>query len=259
MKISLTITAFCVGVASAVPLDSIHKPILSSSQQQYTTPELLNLILSLEHFQDAFYRQGLANFTQDQFAASGFPASFYSNLTDLASQEHTHVTSLTTTLQHLNITPVAECTYFFNATTPAVFVSTATLIEAVSVSSYISLLAKLRDAAYTQVYASVLAVEARHSAFVRAALGLAPFPSPYDTPIDLDETFTLAQLFTVSCPQENPLALTKFPTLSSSYSNHGAVGRVVTFVTYGKDIKIGEDCEPLYAAFLTLTGPVFAP
>ena len=88
-----------------------------------------------------------------------------------------------------------------------VFVTDASLIEAVSVSTYISLLAKLKDAAYRKLLSSVLAVEARHSSFVRAALGIQPFPSPYDTPTDLDESYTLVELFTVSCPQENPLAL----------------------------------------------------
>ena len=102
---------------------------------------------------------------------------------------------------------MAECDYFFNVTSPTVFVTDASLIEAVSVSSYIGLLANLRNSAYLKVYSSVLAVEARHSSFIRAALGEQPFPSPYDTPTDLDETYTLVELFTVSCPQENPLAL----------------------------------------------------
>ena len=156
-----------------------------------------------------------------------------------------------------------------------------TLIESVSVSSYISLLGKLKDSAYLKVYSSVLAVEARHSSFIRGNLGEQPFPSPFDTPLDLDETYTLIELFTVSCPKDNPLSLKvckkhllsqhsktqtanvcsrsqNFPTLSSSYSNHGVIGTEVTFVTYGQDIKLNSDSDPLYAAFLTLAGPVFA-
>ncbi|KAL9043493.1 MAG: hypothetical protein Q9214_003324, partial [Letrouitia sp. 1 TL-2023] len=226
---------------------------------KYTESEVLNFILSLELFQDAFYRQGLANFSQAQFAEYGFNADFYSNLTEIASQEHTHVTSLISSLLQLNVTPVVECNYFFNVTSPSVFVTDASLIEAVSVSSYIGLLAYLRDSAYLKVFSSVLAVEARHSSFIRAALGVQPLPSPYETPIDLDEIYTLVELFTVSCPQRNSLTLKNYPTLSSSFSNHGVIGREVTFVTYGKDIKVDSDFEPIYAAFLTLTGPVFAP
>ncbi|KAL9611138.1 MAG: hypothetical protein Q9167_004191 [Letrouitia subvulpina] len=257
MKISLTIIACCVVFAGAVPLSKIRNQIPSRALK-YTDSEVLNFILSLEHFQDAFYRQGLANFSQAQFAEYGFDADFYLNLTEIASQERIRVTSLTSSLLQLNVTPVAECDYFFNVTSPAVFVTEASLIEAVGVSSYIGLLAYLRDPAYLKVFSSVLAVEARHSSFIRAALGLQPFPSPYDTPIDLNEIYTLVELFTVSCPQESPLALKNYPTLSSSFSNHGVIGREVTFVTYGKDIKVGSDSEPIYAAFLTITGPVFA-
>ncbi|KAL8684785.1 MAG: hypothetical protein Q9218_008137, partial [Villophora microphyllina] len=217
----------------------------------------------------AFYRQGLANFTQAQFAESGFDADFYTNLTEIASHEHTHVTSLTTTLQQLNATPVAECEYIFNVTSPGAFVATQSLIEAVSVSSYVGLLANLNGPAYIKLFSSILAVEARHSSFVRAALGKQPFASPFDTPTDLDETYTLTQLYTLSCPQDNPLSLKNYPTMSSSFNNYaagqstgkqgGTIGKEVTFVTYGRDIKLGSDCEVLYAAFLTITGPVFSP
>ena len=181
----------------------------------------------------------------------------------------------------LNTTPVAECEYNFNVTDPSVFVVTASLIESVSVSSYINLLSQLQGSAFLNVFSSVLAVEARHSSFIRAALGNSPFPSPYDTPIDLDEAHTLVELFVVSCSEDNPLGLKvcevsslayrgikghsltwlgqNYSTLSSSRSNFGAIGREVTFITYDQDIKINSDDEPLYAAFLTLTGPVFAP
>lgn len=183
-----------------------HNTILRRAPQ-YTDIQLLQYILSLEHFQDAFYRQGVANFTQAQFAEAGFNADFYSNLTDIASHEHTHVTSLTTTLLQLNVTPVAECDYYFNVTSAKGFIQAAPLIESVSVSSYIGLLANLKGDAFRTLFSSVLAVEARHSSFIRASLGLQPFATPFDTPLDLDETYTLTQLYTLSCPQDNPLAL----------------------------------------------------
>ncbi|KAG8526405.1 uncharacterized protein KY384_000061 [Bacidia gigantensis] len=185
---------------------SYHDAV-SSKEPQYTESQILNFVLGLEHFQDAFYREGLKNFTQAQFANYGFDASFYSNLTEIASQEHTHVTYVTTELRRLKASPVAECKYNFNVTNPSVFVTTASLIESVSVSAYIDVLSQLRGSAFLKVFSSVLAVEARHSSFIRAALGNQPFASPYDTPIDLDEAHTLVELFTVSCPEDNPLGL----------------------------------------------------
>lgn len=258
MKLSFAITAYCAAIAGAVPFSSTHSAVHPPAPP-HTEIEVLNFILSLEHFQNAFYQEGLANFTSADFAEYGFGADFYSNLTEIASHEHTHVTSLIETLHRLNATPVAACDYFFNVTSPALFVAYASLIESVSVSSYIGLLSNLTDTAFLKVFSSVLAVEARHSAFIRAALGNQPFPSPYDTPTDFDETYTLVQLFTVSCPKKNPLALKNYPTLSSSFANHGVIGREVTFLTFGRHIKAGSDSKPIYAAFLTLTGPIFAP
>ncbi|KAI4188941.1 MAG: hypothetical protein L6R41_001827 [Letrouitia leprolyta] len=256
--VSLFIAACFLAIVGAVPCS---KPgnANSSSLHTYTEHQILNFILSLERFQDNFYRQGLANFTQAQFAEAGFDADFYSNLTYIASQEHTHVTSLTTTLRQHNVTPVEECVYNWNVTSPSIFVTTASLLEAVSVSSYIGLLANLGKSQYLQLFLSILAVEARHSSYIRATLKLDPFPSPYETPINLDETNTLVKLFTVSCPQQDPIPLKNYPTLSSSRSNHGVIGKEVTFITYNQDIKAGSDDVPLYAAFLTLTGPVFSP
>ncbi|KAL8832013.1 MAG: hypothetical protein Q9170_005046 [Blastenia crenularia] len=196
------------------------------STWKYTDYEILSFILSLEHFQDAYYRQGLTNFTQAQIAEAGYGADFYTNLTNITSQEHTLVTSATSMLFELDVVLVEECTYFFNLTSLTVFVQAASLIEAVILSSYIGLLGNLRDAVYLKVFSSVLAVEARHSSFIRATMGVQLFLSPYDTP---------TQLYKI------------------------VIDNKVIFITYGKDIKVGSDSTPLYAAFFTLTDPVCSP
>jgi hypothetical protein len=54
--------------------------------------------LTLEHLEDKFYREGLANFTEAQFAAAGYDATFYANLKEVSSDESTHVKFLTTAL-----------------------------------------------------------------------------------------------------------------------------------------------------------------
>lgn len=45
----------------------------------------------------------------------------------------------------------------------------------------------------------------------------------------------------------------ELPILFSSRSNYGVIGREITFITYGKDIKAGSDDVPLYKRLLTLT------
>ncbi len=52
----------------------------------------------MEHLEDKFYREGLANFTEDQFAAAGFDSTFYTNLLEVSKDESTHVSFLTSAL-----------------------------------------------------------------------------------------------------------------------------------------------------------------
>lgn len=150
------------------------------------------------------------------------------------------------------------------------------MIESVSVSSYIGLLASLKDAAYRKIYSSIMAVEARHSSFIRANLGEQPFPSSFDTPVDLDELNTLVQLFAVSCPQKNPLALryafSCLPCHSRTNTSRADFSNALLILQQSRSHwqkshlrhlrqthQSGFRLRPLYAAFLTLTGPVFAP
>lgn len=60
--------------------------------------DILNYALTLEHLEDRFYREGLANYTQAQFAAAGFNAAFYQNLQEISFDETTHVNFLTSAL-----------------------------------------------------------------------------------------------------------------------------------------------------------------
>ena len=169
-----------------------------------TDADILNYALTLEHLEDTFYREGLANFTADQFAAAGFDATFYANLKEVSADETTHVSFLTAALTAAGATPVAACTYDFGALTPATFVATASILEGVGVSAYLGAAADIMSAAYLTAAGSILTVESRHSSYIRASLGESPFPSPFDVPLSLDEVYTLAAPFIVSCPSTNP-------------------------------------------------------
>lgn len=72
---------------------------------------------------------------------------------------------------------------------------------------------------YLTAAASILSVEARHSSYVRAALGQIPFPSPFDTPLDFNSVFSLAAMFiTGFAPGDPALPFKAFPPLMTSCS-----------------------------------------
>jgi hypothetical protein len=92
MKTSSFITAALAGTALAGPINKRAASI------PVTDAGILNYALTLEHLEDKFYREGLANFTEGDFKAAGFDKTFYTNLKEISYDESTHVAFLTAAL-----------------------------------------------------------------------------------------------------------------------------------------------------------------
>lgn len=122
------------GVAAFAGL-SAAGPILS--RQSRNDCDILNYALTLEHLEDTFYRKGVAAFAQSDFVAAGFPDPFYANLKEVAADEATHVSFLTTAINAACPCSVKEATYAFGVTDAKSFVTLASVLEGVGVSAYL--------------------------------------------------------------------------------------------------------------------------
>ena len=222
---------------------------------------ILQYALTLEHLEATFYRQGVANFTAAQFTAAGFGPDVYTNLQRVNTDETAHVTFLSTVLTSLGQTPTAECIYSFPYTDPKSFVTLATVLEGVGVSAYLGAAADIASPDYLTAAGSILTTEARHASYLRAQVGEAPFTSPYDTPLDYDQVYSLASPFFVSCPSTNPtLPLKAFPKVAVTTTGTVNPGSTISFTTPGSVlVAVGSDTVPLYAAWLQPEGVLFAP
>lgn len=127
-------------------------------------------------------------------------------------------------------------------------------------SAYLGAAASIASRTYLTDAGAILTVEARHNSYLRAALKESPFPSPFDTPLDFDEVYTLAAPFIISCPASNPaLPVKAFPSLALGTTGTIRTGSTITLLTPGYILKPVDGKAPLYAAFITLTGPIFVP
>ncbi|KAI9813669.1 MAG: hypothetical protein M1827_003740 [Pycnora praestabilis] len=220
---------------------------------------ILNYALTLEYLERKFYQEGLANYTQADFVAAGFPDPFYGNLQEIYQEEQTHVAFLTTALEAAGIQPVEELTYKFGVSDVTSFVTLSSVLEGVGVSAYLGAAASIASKAYLTAAAAILTVEARHVAYVRASIGESPFPNSFDTPLDFNEVYSLASAFITSVPANNTvLPFKAFPTLTLQCSQYyyQANSSSVTFTnafTNAQKFSNGAitASTPIYAVFFS--------
>ncbi|KAI9675284.1 MAG: hypothetical protein M1817_001186 [Caeruleum heppii] len=256
MKFSASAVALvaAAGFANAAPL------VVERQAPAITDADILNYALTLEHLENTFYRTGLQNFTQQQFADAGFDEKFYNNLKTIAFDEQVHVDFLTAGLQEAGATPVKECTYAFPVDSVKAFVLVSSVLEGVGVSAYLGAAADIMSKEYLTAAGSILAIEARHTSYIRSSLDISPFPQPFDVPLSINQVFTLAAQFIKECPADNPaLPVKAFPTLTLDPTTAMPIkaGSTVKVLTPGYLLKPADGTSPIYGAFITLTGPIF--
>ncbi|KAK0526070.1 hypothetical protein OC834_000731 [Tilletia horrida] len=175
---------------------------------------ILNYALTLEHLENAFYRDSLAQYDNTAFANAGFPAWVRSRFAEIGAHEKAHVDFLTSAL---GANATKECTYAFGVTDPKSFAATAQLLEGVGVSAYLGAAAAITNPEYLTAAGSILTTEARHAAWVASAVNKGDgFGSAFDTPLNFNQTYSLAAPLIKSCPESNPaLPVVAFPSLTT--------------------------------------------
>lgn len=228
-----------------------------------TPAAILNFALTLEHLESSFYSTALATFPPPSYNSSTnspFTPTLYTNLQLLAKQEASHVTFLTTALLSLGLQPVAKCQYTFPPATftdPQAFLRLAATLEGVGVGAYLGAAGYINNTSLLTAAGSILSVEARHDAYLRAVQYLSPYAVDRDIPLPFLFAWTLASQFIVSCPETNPkLPFYAYPQLRVDTGNNQSVkkGDTVVLVT----TESARDGEVLSAGWLTAgVGMVF--
>lgn len=166
----------------------------------FETPvEVLNYALTLEHIEYAFYRDGLTEFTAEDFAAAGYADNVYDYFGMIRDHELEHVNTLTTVIGDLGGEAAEEATYDFGYADLAGFIGVATALENTGVSAYTGAAQYLIDEdALLTAALTIHGVEARHAAYLNGLTGVSPFPEAFDPPLTPDEVLAIAGPFIVS-------------------------------------------------------------
>jgi len=156
--------------------------------------DVLNYALTLEHLENAFYRDGVGLF---DFGVDPFGNAINDYLLTIGQHEATHVETLTAVITDLGGTPVTEQTYDFAAAyaDPLVFLQTAQALENVGVGAYDGAGAAITDPDLLTAAGTIVAVEALHAAYLNLLNNELPAPQPFETPLSRDEVLAAAAPF----------------------------------------------------------------
>ncbi|MEO8131947.1 MAG: ferritin-like domain-containing protein [Bryobacteraceae bacterium] len=172
-----------------------------------TDIDILNYALTLEHLENAFYRDGLARFSQADFTSTRYLREFgvlilrkiYPNFQLIAAHEQTHVNTLTAAVTSLGGTPVSELCYDFGYHNVEEFVKVAALLENTGVMAYDGAVHLICNPDLQTAGATIATVEARHASYLNLLTRAVPFPAAFDTPKTMAEILAAAGGFIVPC------------------------------------------------------------
>jgi hypothetical protein len=176
--------------------------------QAGTDVDVLNYALTLEHLENAFYRDAILS-RESVLSAEPlqrFPEELlnqvYDNIQLIGEHESTHVDVLTTAIRTLGGEPVQAAEYDFGVPRnremgPMQFLSTAQALENTGVMAYTGALDLIESPDLQTAAATVATVEARHASYLNLLNGGVPFPDAFDEAKSMDEILDVAGQFIV--------------------------------------------------------------
>jgi rubrerythrin len=170
---------------------------MAEQESPFESPvDVLNYALTLEHLEATFYREGLEQFTEEDFVNAGYVAGVRDFIAEIGEHEAEHVEVLTSVINDLGGEPVEEAEYDFGYEDVAGFLEVAAALENTGVDAYTGAAQYLieEDELLTAAL-TIHGVEARHAAYLNVLNGVTPFPDAFDAPLTPAEVLEIATPF----------------------------------------------------------------
>jgi len=203
--------------ATDTPTDAMGDMTATPTEEPTETPTptesmaapdvpILNYALTLEHLENAFYRDGLEEFADDELMEADVLSNFGETvrmevpeyLATVGAHEKAHVDALTATVEKLGGTPVGEGEYDFGYETPSEFLAVAQALENTGVAAYAGAAPQVVNNDILAAAAGIHSVEARHASFLNLINGDNPYPKGVDEAKSIDEVLEIAGGFVTS-------------------------------------------------------------
>jgi hypothetical protein len=152
----------------------------------------------LEQLEANFYQQALTKFQPSDFTNAGFTSASIpaQELTAIASDEATHVTTLGAALTAFGLQPLSCSLDFSSAlTSVSVMLPIARVVEYTGVSAYLGATQLIQDPTVLAAAASIMTNEARHQSVLNLMSGASPLPQAFDIPFLPNEVLAIAGAF----------------------------------------------------------------
>lgn len=177
-----------------------------------TDVDVLNYALTLEHLEDAFYEEGLNQFSEEDFANAealqGLPEetrhAVYGFVQTIGEHEATHVDVLSQAITLLGGTPVERGNYSFGVETVGDMLALGATLENAGVGAYQGAAPFIESPDLLSAALSIHSVEARHAAVFNYLLGESPFPAAFDDALTQQEVLEAVGPLVDDMPDEMP-------------------------------------------------------
>lgn len=185
--------------------DGANPTISRKAENGVSDIDVLNYALTLEHLENAFYREGLETFSEDELMGADVLSRYGEkvrsavpdHLAAVGSHEAAHVDALTATIEDLGGDPVAEATYDFGYETPSEYLGVARALENTGVAAYAGAAPTVTNDDIFAAAISIHSVEARHASFLNELNVKSPFPAGVDAAKTMAEVSDIAKQFIV--------------------------------------------------------------
>lgn len=201
------LTLAAIPFSTSTALAAVEGPC-DACNDTLTDIDILNYALTLEHLENAFYRDGLRRFSKKDFKKSDLIDELDDEVGDkvypyfrlIAEHERVHVETLTAVITSLGGTPVRELCYNFGYRKVDQFIRVAQLLENTGVMAYDGAIHLICSPELRTAGATIATVEARHASYLNLLNGDVPFPLAFDVPKTMAEILAAAGGFIVPCP-----------------------------------------------------------